>query len=313
MSAPAASHLPGGNRFDDVRIDLLESFQSQEDWLATVERKPVRGSRLSDTARLYRDGALAYTGLMETVAGGGAMRWWLREFLDYWSNVIGGRPLTVFDFHQLLFHYRRRFQTMETLDWSSATEHVSHWVAPENLYQTLHFVRKYAFQPVRDRGLTRLLKPNARVLEYGCSLAPMYRTWRRYGAHIPTSWVLADIPGFPFHYARHAYAHEASVERFATIWPDRFDDPLSGVDGEFDLIVVQEVFEHLDRPRFVADYLLERLRAGGIMMFDYVRSDARGLDTPSGLAERDDTLAFLEHRLEVIRGEPASGAIARKR
>jgi 2-polyprenyl-3-methyl-5-hydroxy-6-metoxy-1,4-benzoquinol methylase len=313
MSAPTASHLPGGNRFDDVRIDLLESFQRQEDWLATVERKPVRGSRLPETARLYRDGALAYTGLMEAVAGSAVMRWWLREFLDYWSNVIGGRPLTVFDFHQLLFHYRRRFQSMETLDWSSATEHVAHWTAPENLYQTFHFVRKYAFQPVRSRSLTRLLKPNARVLEYGCALAPMYRTWRRYGAHVPTTWVLADIPNFPFHYARHAYALEASVERFATIWPDRFDDPLAGVDGEFDTIVVQEVFEHLDRPRFVADYLLERLRSGGILIFDYVRSEARGLDTPSGLAERDDTLAFLGDRLEIIQGEPASGAIARKR
>jgi 2-polyprenyl-3-methyl-5-hydroxy-6-metoxy-1,4-benzoquinol methylase len=250
---------------------------------------------------------------MEAVAGSGVMRWWLREFVDYWSNVVGGRPLTVFDFHQLLFHYRRRFQSMETLGWSSATEHVEHWTTPENLYQTLHFVRKYAFQPVRSRGLMRLLKPNARVLEYGCALAPMYRTWRRYGAHVPTTWVLADIPNFPFHYARHAYALEASVERFATIWPDRFDDPLAGVDGEFDMIVVQEVFEHLDRPRFIAGYLLERLRSGGILIFDYVRSEARGLDTPSGLAERDETLAFLSDRLEIIQGEPASGAIARKR
>jgi 2-polyprenyl-3-methyl-5-hydroxy-6-metoxy-1,4-benzoquinol methylase len=296
-----------------VRIDLLESFQSQDKWLAGVERRPVRGRRLFDTARLYRDGALAYSGLMEPVAGTAVMRWWLREFSDYWSNVIGGRPLTVFDFHQLLFHYRRRFQSMETLEWNSADQHVSRWVAPQNVYQTFHFVRKYAFQPIRHRGLTTLLKPNARVLEYGCALAPMYRTWRRYGAHVPTTWVLADIPSFPFHYARHVYAHEASVEQFVTIWPDRFEDPLAGVDGEFDMIVVQEVFEHLDRPRFVARYLLERLRQGGILIFDYIRSEARGLDTPRGLAERDDTLAFLAEHLEMIHGEPASGAIARKR
>jgi SAM-dependent methyltransferase len=313
MDVPPAKHLPGGNRFDDVRLDLPASFPAQDEWLGQVERRPARGIDPVNRFRFVRDRGLAFAGWLEPIAGSGLMRWWFDEFYDYWKNVVGGRPLTTFDFHQLLFHYRRGFQQLEELDWESPEGHVAHWLAPKNLYLTFHFVRKYAFLPIRHSALPKLLRPGARALEYGCAVAPVYRTWRRYLAHVPVSWVLADIPGFPFHYARHAYGRDAAVERFVTISPDRFDDPLAGVDGRFDLIVIQEVFEHLDHPHFVAGYLLERLEPGGILLFDYLKSEGQGLDTGAGLAERDETIRLLSERLEIVHGDPAAGAIGLKR
>src|SRR4051812_4503458 len=70
--------------------------------------------------------------------------------------------------------------------------------------------------------------------------------------------------------------------------------------------VVQEAFEHVDRPRFVADYLLERLRSGGILIFDLVkwevpdiREDPRRRDVgavaPPGPLHRRECAAILEY------------------
>jgi hypothetical protein len=69
--------------------------------------------------------------------------------------------------------------------------------------------------------------------------------------------VLADIPGFSFHFARHALGREAEAELPVI---EDFDNPLAAVEGEFDLIIVQTVFEHLDSPRLIAEYLLDRLK-----------------------------------------------------
>ena len=105
---------------------------------------------------------------------------------------------------------------------------------------------------------------------------------------------------FAFHYARHVFARDAEVE-LAVIGD--LSRPLTNVDGRFDLIIVQTVFEHLDRPRAVAESLLDRLAPDGLFWFDYVRTDGTGLDTPSALAERRSTLKYLADRLTIVRGE----------
>jgi SAM-dependent methyltransferase len=129
----------------------------------------------------------------------------------------------------------------------------------------------------------------------------MYRTWRSYLSHVRTNWVLADIANFPFHYSRHTYAGDAAAS-FCLIGEDLFDDPLRQVDGGFDMIIIHEVFEHLHKPRHLAEYLLRRLKPGGLFFFDYMRSDATGHDTPAGLAERTKTLEYLAKELEMIDG-----------
>jgi SAM-dependent methyltransferase len=295
---PRAIHLPGGNFLDDVRLDIVASHEVQSEWLEAVEKRSVRRSRIVSTRTSLALAAAERAGVLDALVEGGFRRAWFEEFRDYWQNALGGRPIGVPDFHQLRFHYRRGAQLTTALSWRDGAEHLKNWQRPENLASTFQLVHRSARMPKPAAHLLpRIMRRDTRGLEYGCSLAPFYRSWRAFHSHVPMAWVLADIPGFPFHFARHAYAHDAEAS-FVLI--EQLDDPLAGVEGTFDLIIVREVFEHLDRPRAIAEYLLDRLSPGGLMLFDYICSDATAHDTPAGLAERTATLDFLGNALEIV-------------
>jgi SAM-dependent methyltransferase len=299
---PPAIHLPDGNRFTDLRLDIAASVAAQEPWLGQVPKRSARRSLLGNYTRLAKYVALRRVGLWEPAVNAGLIRAWFDEFYDYWSKSLGGRPLTILDFHQIRFLFRKRFARLTDFSWDNTGQHLANWQTPENIHATLHFLYREALEPVRSRELFTHLRGGMRVLEYGCSLAPMYRTWRSFLSHVRTEWVLADIPNFPFHYSRHTYARDSEAS-FCLISEDLFDDPLRHVEGQFDIIIIHEVFEHLHKPRHLAEYLLRRLRPGGLFFFDYMRSDATGHDTPAGLAERMTTLQFLEQHLAIVAGD----------
>ena len=298
--AYSAVHLPGGNFFDDVRLDLPASYATQDEWLAQVTKTSVRAGVAKTAARRAAHRVEPYR-VREALVNAGLKRQWFEEFRGYWESVLNGRELTMTDFHGLRFHYRRHAQTMAELPWSGPDAHLANWQAPKNLFQTFYFAYRAALHPVwGGRLLFDLHRSGTRVLEYGCSLAPMYRTWRTFLSSKPSQWVLADIPGHAFHYARHVYGNDAEAE-LAVI--DDFEDPLAEVEGGFDLVIVQTVFEHLDHPRSVAEYLVDRLKPGGLLWFDYPRTEGTGLDTPTSLAERRATLEYLAASLDVVHGE----------
>lgn len=300
---PSAVHLPGSNLFSGMRIDVSKSIAAQEPWLATAPKKRVRRPRWRSWIELGRYVLLRKLGIWEALVESGLIRGWFKEFDDYWCIGLGGRTISVPAFHAMLFRLRERFFDEQlTLDWNNSESHLASWQQPQLLYNTFQFLHRQALNPVRSRLLFSLLHSGMRVLEFGCSIAPMYRTWRSFLSHVPTRWVLADIPGFSFHCARHCFGQDADCE-FLTISPELFSDPLRECEGTFDLIIVQEVFEHLQHPRKVAEALLSRLTPGGLFYFDYIVSDAQGLDTPTGLSERKPTLEYLSTNLEIIRGD----------
>ena len=47
------------------------------------------------------------------------------------------------------------------------------------------------------------------------------------------------------------------------------------------------------------------LRPGGVLIFDYVRSEATGLDTPAALRDREPALRFIADRFEPVEGRIA--------
>ncbi|MFH1070344.1 MAG: methyltransferase domain-containing protein [Candidatus Glassbacteria bacterium] len=145
------------------------------------------------------------------------------------------------------------------------------------------------------------MKPGSRVLEYGCGLAPMYRTWRRYFGHISTKWVLADIPNFTMTFLQHCYSSDPAIESIHIIGPEIFGDPLSGVTGEFDLIILQEVLEHVKDPLFVLEYLSKRLTKTGRLNFDFAVSSGLALDRPQSSEIRNSTLRWIDDYLELDR------------
>ena len=304
MSELHAVYVKGGNYFDDVRLDLAASFAEQDKWLCDASKKRVRPSRIRNYGRLLLFASLKKSGLWNRMVDAGFVRYWFEEFSGFWRNVVQGRPLEIHDFHSLRFHYRREFNRMTSAkeyEWTSSVDHVLNWQNHEALFQVFHYAYRYACMPKNIQIMPRVMRRNDRVLEYGCSSAPSYSCWKRFFSHVPTSWVLADIGNHSFYYARYIHGRDESAATHL-IKPDSFEDPLNGVEGKFDVIFINEVFEHLDQPVHIANYLIDRLNKGGRLVFDYIISDAKGLDTNAGKAQRDETMDVLGRRLKLLYG-----------
>lgn len=311
----AAEHLEGGNFFDDLRIDIEASHKTIDRMPRRVT--PIRKSRMRNAVRFYAITMAARLGVVPWLVQNGIVHIWFDTFQAYWTTILNGRPLTTLDFFLVMHDYRKRQQHTTALEWLSPQGHVANWQAPSQLFATFHGVRKLALAPtLSGRRLWRQLRRGGRVLEYGCSVAPYYHSYREFFSHLNLEWVLADIPNFPFHYAKYVYRNDPKVS-FVTIEPASFRDPLPG-HGTFDAIVLTTVLEHLDEPAFMIRYLLARLRPGGLLVFDYMKSDGLGLDHPRGVDQREEVLREIATACVVPGGalDPATSVgrtLARKR
>lgn len=240
-------------------------------------------------------------GLYEPLVTNGFISGWLADFRSYWTEVLGGRPIwKTLDFFLLAHDYRRSQQRAERLEWADAARHLENWQQPGQVYQVFQQVERFALTPYEHPPIWRFLGPKMRVLEYGCSAAPYYHSYRKFYSHWQQSWVLADIPNFPFHYAKYLYRNDKGVS-FATIEMENYEDPLQS-DEKFDAIILTTVLEHLESPREVVSYLLERLRSGGVLLFDYILSEGTGLDHPGSLVQREECLRLIREKTIVQNG-----------
>jgi SAM-dependent methyltransferase len=295
-----ALHLEGGNYFDDMRIDISESHRR----LANLPRtlKSVKRPKYRNIVKLYLTGLGMRFGMHEFLIVNGIRRGWLDNFKNYWSGILNGRPFwNSLDFFLLLYDYRKRQQHTSQLEWDDATQHLANWQHPSQIYATLHSVRKVATRPIVGLNLWRKISEGSCILEYGCSLAPYYYCYREFFSHLECKWTLADIPNFPFHYANYLYRNDAEV-KFITINAQDFLNPL-GEAGEFDVIILTTVLEHLDNPLFVSEYLLNKLKSGGLFVFDYIKSEGIGLDHPKALEMRVDCLHTILEKTKLIYGK----------
>ena len=294
-----AVHLDGGNCFDDMRIDIGRSHERFD----CLPRRcsGARPSRIRNVVKRSLTRLAQRLGVQEFLVLNGIRRRWLEEFEQYWSEILGGRPFwNTVDFFLLTHDYRKRQQQAAPLAWDGPAQHLANWQHPSQLYATFHQTRKLATRPVVSPALWTRISAGMRILEYGCSLAPHYHCYREFYSHLACRWVLADLPNYPFHYARYRYRNDADVA-FRVIAADGFTDPLRSAD-HFDVIVLTTVLEHVDDPVFVADYLLDRLKPGGLFVFDYIKSDARGLDHPRALADREACLQRILSRTRLVHG-----------
>ncbi len=311
-----ALHIEGGNYFDDMQIDIAESHQR----FVNLSRKDknITRPRYRNTIKYYLTGIAMQLGIYEFLVVNGISRRWLDDFRDYWSNILNGRPFwNTLDFFMLLHDYRKRQQHTSQLEWNDTTQHLANWQHPSQIFSTLHYVRKHAIQPITHSGFWKKVSKGMHILEYGCSLAPYYYCYREFFSHLECKWILADIPNYPFHYAKYLYRNDSGVE-FVTINRSDFSNPLVDT-GNFDVIILTTVFEHLDNPLFVFEYLLKRLEIGGLFVFDYIKSEGKGLDHPRALEMRQDCLKSILTNTQLVHGnlndinESISVCIAQKK
>lgn len=293
-----AVHLGDGNFFDNLRIDIERSHRTI-DHLA-VKKVKVNGSVLGNLFSYGLNALLQKLNLQEFLAISGLRRDWFDDFHGYWAEVLGGRPLTVLDYFMLLHDYRKRQQHTKELSWDSPNRHIANWQDPSELYSTFAFTRNTVLRPIVGRSLWRQIKKGSSILEYGCSLAPYYNCYRNYFTHLDCTWKLVDIANFPFHYAKYRYRSDECVS-FHTINAGSFRDPLPNSDM-YDVIILTTVLEHLDDPVYISDYLLARLKKNGLLVFDYVISEGKGLDTPTALQLRGACLDLILSKVRVVHG-----------
>jgi SAM-dependent methyltransferase len=295
-----AMHLKGGNYYDDMRIDISESHQS----LAKLSKNPksIKRPKYRNIIRLYLTGMFMKIGFYEILVENGISRKWLDDFRGYWSNILNGRPFwNTLDFFNLTHDYRKRQQHTAQFYWNDASQHIKNWQDPSQMYATFHLARKLASRPIVTLKLWRKISKGAHILEYGCSLAPYYYCYRKFFSHLNCKWTLADIPNFPFHYAKYLYRNDLEAE-FVTIKSEDFSNPLAEK-KDFDVIILITVLEHLDNPLFVSKYLLDRLKPGGLFVFDYIKSDGIGLDHPNAVDMREDCIKLILGKTEILYGK----------
>jgi 2-polyprenyl-3-methyl-5-hydroxy-6-metoxy-1,4-benzoquinol methylase len=292
-------HFEGGNFFDDMRIDIAESHRrlDRSTWTKNTKR-----SKYQSIVAFYLTRITLWLGINEFFVVNGVRKRWLYDFKNYWSEILNGRPLwNTLDFFMLLHDYRKRQQQKIQLEWNDPKQHLANWQHPDQLYATFHNVRACALHPIKSMELWKKVSKGMRILEYGCSLAPYFYCYREFFSHLNCQWILADIPSYPFHYAKYLYRNDSDVE-FVTIYDSDFSNPLRD-ESNFDVVILTEVFEHLDDPLFISDYLLKRLRVGGLFVFDYINSEGKGLDHPKAQEMRQDCLKSILAQTQIMYGE----------
>ncbi len=229
---------------------------------------------------------------------------WFERFRRYWGKVLGGRPLWgVEDFYFLRNIYRMRFQSATVPDTTDAGIHLEAWQRPEVLSHLFHSAYKESLN--HELRLLRPLRslhrgPVRTVLEFGCGSAPITTTLCEFQPPRGDLQVwISDIETVPFHFAAHKLAPFRNVHAVPLRPENRFRFPLA---QKFDAIFCMTVLEHLQEPLAVIEHLRELLSPGGLLFFDYVKSDATGLDTRAGLDQRAAVLAYVREHFRVLQG-----------
>jgi SAM-dependent methyltransferase len=292
-----------GNGYDDFRPDVPRLLAGQDK--AARTRPPGARSGeglgvlggLGSRVRLACHGGLVLTGWHRALMYANLRLGWFEEFQRYWVGELGNRPLHPHDFYHLYGVYRQRLQSIEP-DLSSDARQLESWRDHRIVYYLFSHVYRQALSPLRVQRYARFIPRRGRVAEYGCGTAPIVTALARHYRHLDLELVAADIPHLLFHFMRWRFRDVPYVTPVA-INPD--DD--AALPGRYDVIFCLETFEHLPRPLAALQHFHTVLNPGGILVFDYIRSEGTYLDTPAGLRDRERALAFVLERFEVVDGE----------
>lgn len=290
-------HKEGSNYYDNMCIDIDSAFDSLSSLDNTKNKKICRlgiVNLISGGWKLTQQ----RMGVQETRVLIGKERKWFNEFRDFWSGYLEGRPISLVDFHGLRQIYRIRSQINIELSWDSIKEHMDNWKSANLMGTFMSQIYNSALFPFKN---LLWLPRYSRVLEYGCSHAPYYRAYREFWGHKKAKWTLADIKNMPFLYTCFSYRNDPDIDRFIVIDENNANNPLNN-DDLYDVILITAVLEHVHDPRVVVKMLIEHLKPEGQLVFDYIKSEAKGLDSKQGLEYRREALEYIKKNCVLIDG-----------
>lgn len=313
------------NLYDDFRPDVAALLKEQDAKLKapspTARSTDGLGlvQRAGELLRLYTLGLAVQTGVHRRLVYANLRLDWFREFQEYWSGELGNRPIYPHDFCYLSGVYRQRLQTIDfpqlgDPQLASDTGHLDAWRDARLVYYLFAHTYRLALSPLRVHPYVRYIPRGGRVAEYGCGAAPVVTALSRYYRHRNLQLVAADLPHLLFHYAR----WKCRAWPFVTMVPIGPDDD-APLPGRYDTIFCLETLEHVPRPLAVLQHFVHVLKPGGHLVFDYIRSEGKGLDTATALRERIPALRFVLDRFDIVagrvtvEGEHIGPSVARKR
>lgn len=294
------------NNFDNLAINIEDLYQrfplaqkhadavNRVPWTNSIFHRFYQAPLLPSRARQYLWEGWRRSGLDVT---------WFEMFKPYWTQVLGGRPLWgVQDFYFLRGWYRVKFQRSHVPDTTDANQHLSAWQQPEVLYQLLHLVYKESIiNELHILGLLKKYKPDfTSLLEFGCATAPILTTLYEFFKP-PQNFIayIADIKTLALHYAAFKFRQCSNVVPVLLETDDQFSLHLP---QPVDAIFAITVFEHLNRPLETIKQLYNRLKPGGLLFFDYIKSEGGGLDTQHSIRQRKEVLDFMNQNFVVLEG-----------
>lgn len=242
---------------------------------------------------------------------------WFHEFSQYWFDILDGRPLWgVQDFYFLMNLYRMRFQDNQIPETGDASVHLEAWQRPELLYQLMHLVYKETI--VDYAHLIRKMYSYGRriqnFLEFGCGIGPVTASLYQFFDKQPEKIYFSDIQTIAFHYATHRFARYKNAEPLL-LTPD--NDFRLTISEPLDVITCLTVFEHLNKPFETVCSFYENLRPGGLLFFDYIKTDGECMDTVQGANERANVLDYVALNFDILEGdiskEKSTGLIIAKK
>jgi len=225
------------------------------------------------------------------------------EFKQYWEEELGFRSLQPNDFWFLYGVTRLAQAEADYLDENTEADSsifLKAWSQEIiSLRLLFHNTLKLALYPLAAYRFVKFIPKGARICEYGCGLAPITNSLIKYYPYLKLKFACVDIPHLLFHYLRWRFRKCDFIECLAA---DPIDEnPLKG--RKYDVIFVLAVFKHLPKPLAIAKHLSDSLQRSGILIFDYVRSEAKGLDSHAGLRERMAVLEYILKHFSILEGE----------
>lgn len=295
------------NFYDNLQVDINSKhieFNNDKNIGSKIKNK-------RNFLRSWLDKILFYFGIYKKLIDSGFYRSWFEEFNDYWTNCLGGRPLKLHDFFFLHSWYRMKYQNVGLKSDFTNIEFIQEWQRPENIYSIFGSVYRYALSPFQYFLFRKYLKRGCKILEYGSGVAPITSSLINDGKD-SYNFTIADIKQFTFHYAKWR------LRQFGVHFLDLSPEKLPEFSSKFDVIFINEVLEHLPNPLDVLSNLTNYLNDNGCLIFDYVISDATGMDTPQGLEQREKILKFIENNYSIEMGkinyhESMDRTVARKK
>ena len=231
---------------------------------------------------------------------------WYTAFAGYWHKVLGNRPMWgPHDFFSTRHELRMRFGSLEVEDGVDPNGHLAAWQRPETAALLLHCVNKQIEVDCLDT-VTLIEKlagsfHNLTMLEFGCSTAPVLDTiFDFYPMPASLKYFIADLEALPFHYGAYKYRQYANVIPLP-LYP--IDDFALHCPESCDVIFCHTVFEHLNKPLKTVQSFTETLKRGGVLSFDYIKSDGAGYDTVHGARERTMVLDYIADNYNIIVGQ----------